>query len=133
MIVTNEPMPFRKYVKFGYKCGLEPFTYESHLIACQNGFGYNFYSEFLTAYFMISEDKNLFIAGITVDRDERRKKHLTNFFNYIIGRFEPKIVSLAVGITNEPMLNFVKKVGFVKVDIFKDIKDAEYYEYTCPR
>ena len=136
MRLTKEPMEYGMYLVFGSECGLEPFTYSSHVRACKEGYGYNIYSDFLVAHIMTLENKAkeimVFIAGVAVKKEERRKKHLTNFIEYIIKRTNASKVSLAVDIKNVPMLNFVDKFGFKKVDAFDEIKDAIYYEYTCP-
>ena len=134
--LTKEPMEYGAYLVFGSECGLEPFTYSSHVRACKEGYGYNIYSDYLVAHIMTLENKAkeimVFIAGVVVKKEERRKKHLTNFIEYIIEKTNASKVSLAVDVENTPMLNFVDKFGFKKVDAFDEIKDAIYYEYTCP-
>ena len=136
MKLTNKPMEYGFYLVFGSECGLEPFTYSSHVRACKEGYGYNIYSDFLVAHIMSfgnkSKETMVFIAGVVVKKDERRKRHLTNFIKQIIKITNASKVSLAVDIKNIPMLNFVDKFGFKKVNAFDEIKDAIYYEYTCP-
>lgn len=130
MRLTKEPMEYGDYLKFGYKCGLEPFTYEGHIISCIGGFGYNFYHNNLTAYFMV-RDRIIFIAGIVVDEPDKRKGYLKNFIKFLKLKFNPTKICFATSIDNVAMINFADNYGFVKVDMFKDIKDAYYYEHTC--